>query len=478
MKNTLEHIPTEILQVVSPEQAWHYHIIPFEVGDDKIGFYSYERKFDESMEEELEMLFNRKIQISFQEEAAIRSALGRFYRKKVNDHSQAKKASIKTNSNDFLEQLLEEAKELGSSDIHIEPYEKKCRIRLRIDGVLIERFQLSRDQFPALVNKIKIKSNLDIAEKRLPQDGRIFFEQNGHKFDIRVSSLPTLHGEKMVLRLLGGSGESIDIQSLGFKKNDLEEYLEGVRKPNGMVLISGPTGSGKTTTLYATLQLLNQIERNVLTIEDPIEYTLEGINQVQLKEAIGLNFASTMRTFLRQDPDVIMVGEIRDVDTANMAIRASLTGHLVLSTIHTNSAWGIVPRLIDMGVPAYLLADTLNAAVAQRLVRLLCQNCRQQEPFDKRLLPRNYKLQKPLSQHFKSVGCETCHYTGFKGRKAVYEVIIIEEDLSDAIKNQELNVKEMLERKKVQRLAQNAFELFEKGETSIAEVYPILASSG
>ncbi len=477
MHKRLQNIPTDIIQVLTPRQAWHYQILPYQMNEAVIRFFAIEQKKNEGIEEELEMLFLRKIELTPWDENEIRTALVKYYRKQETNGNSILRNALKIDSDDFLEKMIEEAKCLGSSDIHIEPYEEKCRIRLRIDGVLVERFQLPKDQFPALVNKIKIKSNLDIAEKRLPQDGRIFFQGEKQRFDIRVSSLPTLHGEKIVMRLLGGSEKSIDFQLLGFKGENLQSYLQCVQKPNGMVLISGPTGSGKTTTLYATLQLLNQSKRNILTIEDPIEYTMEGINQVQLKEAIGLNFANTMRTFLRQDPDVIMVGEIRDVATADMAIRASLTGHLVLSTIHTNSAWGIVPRLIDMGVPSYLLADTLNGAVAQRLVRILCPYCKSEENFHDHLLPRNFQPIFFPDKHFVPGACEYCHFSGYKGRKAVFEVILIDAELSEAIRNLLPNIHDILDKLEFSSLAENAFTIFKKGETSIQEIYPILANS-
>ena len=309
----------------------------------------------------------------------------------IKDNAAQNSAALQLhNADDFLVNLIREAKNLKSSDIHVESYEHKCRVRIRIDGMMVERYILKREDYPALINKIKILANLDIAEKRLPQDGRINFNQPDQQFDIRVSVLPTLFGEKVVLRLLNSDAADIDLNGLGFSDFDLDNYLQGVRKPNGILLISGPTGSGKTTTLYATLKVLNKETRNVLTIEDPVEYTLEGINQVQLKESIGLNFAAALRAFLRQDPDVIMVGEIRDTETANMAIRAALTGHLVLSTIHTNSAWGTVSRLIDMGVPPFLVASTLNTTAAQRLIRLLCPHCKVQEPFTNDLYPKQF----------------------------------------------------------------------------------------
>lgn len=311
----------------------------------------------------------------------------------------------------------------------------------------------------------------------MPQDGRIFFTSFDDKFDIRVSVLPTLYGEKVVLRLLSKDATEIDIQLLGFTDAQLQTYLEGIKKPYGILLISGPTGSGKTTTLYATLKILNKKYSNILTIEDPIEYTLDGINQVQLKESIGLTFASALRTFLRQDPDIIMLGEIRDGETAQMAVRAALTGHLVLSTIHTNSAWGTISRLLDMGVPSFLLSNTLNLSVAQRLVRLLCPHCKEKVQFDTTLLPKTFKLNKTIQDHYIPKGCDHCFYTGYKGRKAIYEIIPVDTELADLIKNRKLDVVDVLKKKNVKSLSDSAFELFMKGKTSMEEIYSILLTN-
>src|SRR5690606_10818330 len=315
---------------------------------------------------------------------------------------------------------------------------------------------------------------MDIAEKRLPQDGRIHYAKNGEQFDIRVSVLPTLHGEKVVLRLLNNNAANIHIESLGMSDSDLSNYLHGVKKPNGILLISGPTGSGKTTTLYATLKYLNKDTTNILTIEDPIEYTLEGINQVQLRENIGLTFGAALRTFLRQDPDVIMVGEIRDPDTANMAIRAALTGHLVLSTIHTNSAWGTVSRLIDMGIPGFLIANTLNTTVAQRLVRVLCPHCKAVRPMDMSLYPKQFRPYFEVTEHAVATGCSQCYYTGFKGRKAVYEIIPLDRELAEEIKKENMQVDHLLKERQIKTLGENAFELFARQLTTIEEIYPLL----
>lgn len=464
-------IPIHILQLLSTKQAWHYQVVPFK--QDSLGVHLYiASKNKDEVGEELELVLGQTILFEELEEENLRSLLGRLYRK---TNATAKLFDGKQNKGDFLEQLIREAKALDSSDIHFEAYEESCRVRFRIDGVLMERYQLKKEEYPGLINKIKIKAKLDIAEKRLPQDGRIFYKTSNEKIDIRVSTLPTLYGEKAVLRLLGSNATQIDISKLGLTDKELDRYMLGVKRPNGIILISGPTGSGKTTTLYSTLKILNESSRNILTIEDPIEYTLDGINQVQLKENIGLDFASAIKTFMRQDPDVIMLGEIRDLATAQMAIRASLTGHLVLSTIHTNSAWGTIPRLIDMGVPAYLLADTLNLAVAQRLVRLLCPKCKKEASFNDQLLPPSYKAPVELKMHFIASGCDHCHYSGYKGRTAVYEIIPIDEAFADQIRKNNLKVGELLKEHQIRTLSDNAFALLKSGQTAIKEVYALLS---
>jgi type IV pilus assembly protein PilB len=460
---------------ITTGQAWHYRIIPFSGGEDSLQCYLDEEQQHSGLRDELELLTGKRIVLQLLPQTDLHNLLLTYYPNDRRD-SRLQNAYYTGDSDNFLNSLISEARNLKSSDIHIEIYEERCRVRIRIDGMLVQRYTIEKDRYPSLINKIKIISNLDIAEKRLPQDGRIYFEHEGHKFDIRVSVLPTLHGEKVVLRLLNNDAANIDIASLGFSPFDLHNYLEGVRKPNGILLISGPTGSGKTTTLYATLKLLNKDTRNILTIEDPIEYTLEGINQVQLKESIGLTFAAALRNFLRQDPDIIMLGEIRDTETANMAIRAALTGHLVLSTIHTNSAWGTISRLIDMGIPPFLLANTLNTSVAQRLVRLLCPHCKKEEPFDQRLFPKKFKPYTEIQRHFVATGCMECFNTGYRGRAAVYEVIPIDEQLSESIKMARYQVGDLLKERGIGTLSENAFTLFGQGLTSLDEIYSLLVN--
>lgn len=464
------NISTELLQLITNEQAFHYRIIPVSNTDDSIVFKT--DNSSNSLKHELGVLLNKTIEFKEASKETINNYLSANFR----EHSDI--AQELHYSNDFLERLLFTAKSIGSSDIHFEPYEYKCRVRLRIDGKLKEHYIIAIEEYPVIVNKLKIKAGLDISEKRLPQDGRISIKTEVEEFDIRVSSLPTLHGEKLVLRILNKDANTINLDDLGFTNKEIQTYLETIKKPNGIILISGPTGSGKTTTLYATLKLLNTEKTNVLTIEDPIEYTLEGINQVQLKENIGLDFASTLRTFLRQDPDVIMVGEIRDAATANMAIRASLTGHLVLSTIHTNSAWATISRLIDMEIPSFLIANTLNVSVAQRLVRKLCSSCKEEHQItseSKGIFPSNFKIPEDLKKHYISKGCNACYHTGYKGRKALYEIIPITKTLVQHIKQNDLEIDAYIAEQNITTLKQNAINLVKQGVTSVDEVYALLS---
>lgn len=460
-------ISVGLKQLINADLAHHYGIIPKNNSEDMMELYIDEEKVNSQIKEELELYLGKPLEFDEISSERLNKALFVYYRK--NNRDQEVTQSISSVESSFLDNLIFEAKSIGSSDIHFEVYEEEARARLRIDGVLVEKYKIPKESYLELVNKIKIESNLDITEKRLPQDGRIDYKD----FDIRVSILPTLHGEKVVMRLLGKDASNIRLEDLGLESDEEEKYLEAVKKNNGIVLISGPTGSGKTTTLYATLKLLNDVKRNIVTVEDPIEYTLKGINQVQLKEDIGLTFSSALRSFLRQDPDIIMLGEIRDAETAKMAIRASLTGHLVLSTIHTNSALGTISRLVDMGVPPFYIAETLNLSVAQRLVRKLCPHCKKETSFNEDELPRSYKLPRVLTAHHVSVGCTECYYTGYKGRRAIYEIVSITNDVVNAIKNNSHNLEENISYK-YQSLADKAFNLLEKGETSLEEIYSLL----
>jgi type II secretory ATPase GspE/PulE/Tfp pilus assembly ATPase PilB-like protein len=458
-------VSAELQQAVRSDLAWHYRVLPIAMASEEVRFYIDENQNLPLVKEELNALFGCSVILEPIDGIVIQRNLGKYFRKANQEQQLVFDSKI-----DFVDRIIQDANHLGSSDIHIEIYEDRARVRIRIDGHLIERFAIDKTDYSELVNKIKIRSNLDISEKRLPQDGRIQYQD----FDIRVSILPTLHGEKIVLRILGKDASSIQISQLGLTKYDLDNYLEGIKKPNGIILISGPTGSGKTTTLYATLKLLNDEKRNIVTVEDPIEYTLEGINQVQLKESIGLTFSSALRSFLRQDPDVIMLGEIRDGETAQMAIRAALTGHLVLSTIHTNSAWGTISRLIDMGIPPFLLSSTINTSVAQRLIRKLCNTCKTIHLVSEKDWPRSISFTEMPENIYQASGCDDCHYTGYKGRTAVYEVIPIDLELAELIKQGEMRVDEQLKKRNIISLSKQALHLVQNGITSLEEAYPLL----
>ena len=332
--------------------------------------------------------------------------------------------------------ILLNAIKKGASDIHVEPYEKKLRIRYRVDGVLMEEMQPPLKMKAAIASRLKIMSQLDIAERRLPQDGRIKLKiGKGKEMDFRVSVLPTMWGEKIVLRLLDKSNLQLDMTKLGFDQKPLDDFQWAINQPWGMVLVTGPTGSGKTTTLYSALSDLNKIGVNISTAEDPVEYNLPGINQVQMHDEIGLNFAMGLRSFLRQDPDIIMVGEIRDFETAEIAVKAALTGHLVLSTLHTNDAPSTISRLLNMGVEPFLITASVNLVLAQRLARKVCQDCKAPIKVDKQVLVDFGFTDDQLSrgQIMKGQGCKTCNGTGYKGRVALYEVMRFGEQLKEMV---------------------------------------------
>lgn len=381
----------------------------------------------------------------------------------------------------FVNQILLQCLQRGASDIHIEPYETSVRVRLRIDGVLHEIARPPTAMLAALASRIKIMSKLDIAETRLPQDGAINIQIGGKPVDFRVSTLPTVYGEKIVMRILDKSALKADMTKLGFEPDELEKFMASIHSPFGMVLVTGPTGSGKTTTLYSALSELNGEEDNIVTAEDPVEYNLEGINQVQMKADIGLNFASALRSFLRQDPDIIMVGEIRDLETAEIAIKAALTGHMVLSTLHTNSAADTIFRLLNMGVEPFNLVSALTCVTAQRLMRKICDKCR---IIDDSITP---KVMIELGIHpqyadrvkaYKGSGCNVCGGTGNKGRVAVHEVLKMNDPVREAIVSNlpAMKIKKVAMANGMRTLRQSALNKMAQGLSSAAEVIKATAS--
>jgi type II secretion system protein E len=377
----------------------------------------------------------------------------------------------------FVNQVLKDAIELRASDIHLEPFEDEFRIRYRIDGVLQDvpvPAQLKRFQ-PAIVSRVKILSHLNIAEKRLPQDGRIKIRVDDAEVDIRVSVIPMLHGEAVVMRLLRQNSKLRGLSDLGMDKREVECFQRVLEMPHGIILVTGPTGSGKTSTLYTALNEINDSVRKIITIEDPVEYQLKGVNQIQVNEKSGLTFARGLRSILRHDPDVILIGEIRDAETAQIAVQASLTGHLVFSTLHTNDAPGALTRLVDMGVEPYLVASSLEAVLAQRLVRVLCVHCKQP---DDSATAHAFKTKLGIPQDtmlYKSVGCRECRNTGFHGRQAIFEWMDTNPEIRQLIlQNTSSDVlREAARRAGMRSLAEDGWRLVRKGMTTVEEVLSV-----
>lgn len=403
------------------------------------------------------------------------------------NHNEADRACVQTQAEDLLNiankapviklvnKIFFQAVHSRASDIHIEPYENEARIRFRVDGVLHDIFTLPKQQIAALVSRLKIMANLNIAERRLPQDGQSRIKIGQNLVDIRVSVIPTSGGERVVLRLLDkGSGE-LGLNEIGFSPEILNHFRNLIKLAHGIILLTGPTGSGKTTTLYAALSELNCEERNILTVEDPIEYQLPGVGQMQIKPKINLTFANCLRHILRQDPDVIMIGEIRDIETAEIAIQASLTGHLVLSTLHTNDSASAVTRLIDMGIEPYLISSSVVAVMAQRLLRVICPECKRPYTPDEQVLslwPENEKLSATKGQLYKGPGCENCLDTGYLGRTGIFELLVIDDDIKELISKRHGShiIKEAAIEKGMSTLREDGLRKALAGETTLEEV--------
>jgi type IV pilus assembly protein PilB len=372
----------------------------------------------------------------------------------------------------LVDVLIKRSLDDRASDIHIEPFLDKINIRYRIDGVLYELPPPPRELHNAMISRVKILSKMDIAEKRIPQDGSFSFQYKGRHIDVRVSTIPIVFGEKVVMRILDKRTDLLNLQALGFESEQLEIFEKALMRPYGLILATGPTGSGKSTTLYAALNKRLSPEVNILTIEDPVEYQISGISQVEVKADIGLTFASGLRAFLRQDPDVILVGEVRDLETAEICIRASLTGHLVLSTLHTNDAVTAMTRLIDIGIQSYLVASSIGLVVAQRLVRVLCAHCKEPYKIDPKTR-EDYKI--PAETFYKAKGCEKCRNIGYWGRVAIYEALPIDEDIRRLItKDSDLEkLRQIQKEKRYATLFQSGLKKAERGETSLEEVLSV-----
>ena len=490
-------IDPEVIKMIPPDVVFKYQVIPIK----RIGSTLRVAMNDPSnilAIDDIKFLTSCHVEVFVSTESAIKAAIDKFYDSSesladiMDSMDGAEKMELLEESDEVdireLQQasedapviklvnlILNEAIKRKASDIHLEPYEKVFRVRLRTDGVLQEFMKPPMKLKNAIISRAKIMAKLDIAERRLPQDGRIKMKFGKDKeMDFRVSVLPTLYGEKVVMRLLDKSNLQLDMTKLGFEEKPLKEFKEAIHKPFGMVLVTGPTGSGKTTTLYSALAELNQITENISTAEDPVEFNLMGINQVQMHEEIGLTFASSLRSFLRQDPDIIMVGEIRDFETAEIAIKAALTGHLVLSTLHTNDAPSTINRLLNMGIEPFLVASSVNLIAAQRLARMICEYCKQPIQVSPQMLLNLGVLPDEISGFvcYKGTGCARCGNTGYKGRIALYEIMPIREEIRELILQgaSAMEIKRETMRLGMKTLRQTALTKLKDGTTTVEEV--------
>ncbi|MBT3923898.1 MAG: type II secretion system ATPase GspE [Nitrospina sp.] len=372
----------------------------------------------------------------------------------------------------LVNHIISQAIETRASDIHLEPFEEELQLRYRIDGILHEMESPPKRLSAAITTRIKIMSKLDISERRLPQDGRIKLKILGKDIDMRVSTLPTLHGESVVMRILDRGNLVLDLSQMGFPEKELRQMEALIQKPYGKLLVTGPTGSGKTTTLYAALSKINTPDKKIITIEDPVEYQMRGINQIHVKSQIGLNFADGLRSIVRQDPDVIMVGEIRDPETADISIQAALTGHLVFSTVHTNDAAGAVTRLLDMGVENFLISSALLGVLAQRLVRVICPNCKEEAPLTPVLKTEMGLLEKENVKVYHGKGCKACSHTGFKGRCGIYELLVIDDSIRELIlkKVTAQDICDQARKNGMRTLREDGWDKVVKGITTVEEI--------
>jgi general secretion pathway protein E/type IV pilus assembly protein PilB len=471
------------------------HIVPVQ-GDDSELLAVTSNPFDTSAIDELRLATGREFQVALAPQAEIDRCIKRYLgvgadtvQSMISEAGENGLQVIDTEADDdmdltqaaegasiirFVNQILTEAIELRATDVHIEPFEETLRVRYRVDGVLQEA-SIAREikQFQAaIISRLKILAKLDIAEKRVPQDGRIKIIISGREIDVRVSVIPMIHGEAIVLRLLDRSSVLLGLDKLGMSERDLGIMHMICQRPHGIILVTGPTGSGKTTSLYAALSQINDVQRNIITIEDPVEYQLNGVNQIQISTKAGLTFASGLRSILRHDPNVVLIGEIRDNETAEIAIQASLTGHLVFSTLHTNDAPSALTRLVDMGIEPYLVASSLEAIIAQRLVRVVCPECR--EPLtDSEAMPlrRRFADQLPAVL-YKSVGCERCQGTGYHGRIGIFEMMIVTDEIRSLIleNTSAQELRKVATRQGMKSLRDDGFRQLHSGRTTVQEI--------
>lgn len=498
------HIPREVIDKVPARFATHYNFVPIEQRNGVLVI-AISDPLNTHLLDDIRLVLKQRIEpvVATREEiertTKIMYGLGAHTVERIISDTEAAGGVIrldaKATSMDlgdekidasiikFVNELLMEAVEDGATDVHIEPFEDELRVRYRIDGVLhqVPTPPSIRNFHPAIVSRIKVMANLNIAERRLPQDGKILASLGDENYDLRVSILPTPHGETINIRILSRSSMFLSLEELGFLPDDLRQFNNFLKKPHGIILVTGPTGSGKTTTLYASLSKLNQMDRKTITIEDPIEYQLKGITQMQVLPQIGFDFATGLRSMLRHDPDIMMVGEIRDYETAEMAIRSSLTGHLVFSTLHTNDAPGAVTRLIDMGVEPFLIASTMIAAVAQRLVRKICPNCvgpaEVPDEFLRELRVTPAELE---GVEFRAgTGCDSCRHTGYRGRIAIYEILPFTQEIKEltVARATSLDIKRKGKELGMKTLRDSGWMRVRMGATTVEEILRVTADT-
>jgi type IV pilus assembly protein PilB len=493
-------IPDDVIAMVPESVARENAILPMSVEDDALRVIVSD-PFDIETIEKLRFILNRKVETALSPRDSILEAINRYYGQVEGESADSMLQEFTDTAIDFTETeetnlssdevvdessapvvrlvqlMISEAVQLRASDIHIEPFEDRIRIRYRIDGVLIERDSPPRRLLGAILSRVKILSKLDIAERRRPQDGRIKVTVGEKELDLRVSVIPTNHGQSVVMRLLDKDNIKVGIRQLGLGQGDFEKFQSLIRRPNGIILVTGPTGSGKTTTLYAALNALNRPDRKIITAEDPVEYYLAGINQVEVKHSIGLDFARIIRSMLRQAPNIILVGEMRDTETASMGIQASLTGHLVFSTLHTNDAPSAITRMVDIGVPGYLVASSVIAVLAQRLVRVICNRCKQPYmPPDSVLEDAGISRETAKNASFaRGKGCSYCQRKGYRGRLAVFEIMMVTSRVREKIFNNSptTEIRELAIQEGMSTLYIDGLRKAMDGVTSLDEVYRV-----
>jgi type IV pilus assembly protein PilB len=484
------NIPADVLKLVPESFARQHKLIPVKLEGDVLTVAMVD-VIDVVTIDKLQRLTNCRIEVRSASQGEIFKAIERFYAEEMVDDdieksiaemdkisSEKGEESLAAPVIKLVEQLLYKGIKMGATDIHIEPDEQVVRTRFRVDGVMQQGPSFPKKLQSAIITRIKILSNLNVSENRLPQDGKTRFTISKKRVDMRVSTLPTIFGEAVVIRILDKSKVLVGLDNLGFSARNREIFKDLIKTPNGIILVTGPTGSGKTTTLYTALSSINSLEKTIVTLEDPVEYELSTIRQSQINVRAGMTFAVGLRAILRQDPDVILVGEMRDTETAQMAVRAALTGHLVFSTLHTNDAARAIPRMVDMGITPLLLASSVIAIIAQRLVRLICEDCKQECQPDPELV-KKYRLENKLDPSrplYRGRGCQRCNSTGFKGRQAIFEILVMNSAISRLIVTDldPEKIKEVARSFGMQTMLEDGLDKVQRGITTLEEVLRVV----